>query len=182
MKVTKSQIMKDLRTMRVAQLEAKQQSNNEKVAEYKAEIINKYTDTIRGLITKLEPIYTELKAFQDELSKDKDINLMERYNNDFINQFTTEKRAKEYISDYAYWYRGSVQVLKNKLDKEVEVLETEWENLLINCSTLTLKQLKQFLEDNKIYLPCMSEEHEETAVAVMNVNLDLLFGGERNAK
>lgn len=182
MKVTKSQIMKDLRTMRVAQLEAKKHSNEKKVAEYKAEILYKYVDTIRGLVTKLEPIFEELQAFQEELDNNKDINLMKRYESDFISQFTSEARVMRYISDYACWYKGSVQVLKDKLEKEVDVLETEWENLLINCSTLTLKQLKQFLEDNKIDLPCMSEEHEETAVAVMNVNLDLLFGGERNAK
>ena len=71
MKVTKSQIMKDLRTMRLAQLEAKKQSNEKKVAEYKAEILYKYVDTIRGLVTKLEPIFEELQAFQEELDNNK---------------------------------------------------------------------------------------------------------------
>lgn len=181
-KVTKPQIMRDLRDMKATQIQAKKEANEKTVLEYKREIVSKYQQPIKGLITKLEPIFAEIENFQNELRINPDISMRIFYKGDFINSFTSEESVYKYICNNATWFRGGVQVLKDKLYNEVVSLEREWDTLLINCSTMTVKDLRQFLDDNNIELPCMKAESQEKAIAVVNVDLDLLFGGNRNAK
>lgn len=180
---TKQQIIRDLKAMRTSQLEAKKDDNKIKVNELKDSLVAKHRQAIKDMVELMNPIYAKVDSLKNTLISDPDINMRNYVNSDFITCFTSVERVEQFIKDRANWYRGSVQVLKDKLSKETKELEREWDNLLINASTMTTKDLRQFIVDNKIDLPCMREQQEEvTSVAVINVNLDLLFGANRDAK
>ena len=182
-KATKPEIMRDLRAMRTSQLEAKKDDNEAKVNELKDSLVAKHRQAIKDMVELMKPVYAKVDSLKNTLISDPDINMRNYVNSDFITWFTSVERVEQFIKDRANWYRGSVQVLKDKLSKETKELEREWDNLLINASTMTAKDLRQFIVDNKIDLPCMREQQEAvTSVAVINVNLDLLFGANRDAK
>lgn len=182
-KATKPEIMRDLRNMKAKQLAEVKEANKVKLNEYKNEIVAKYDQAIDPLVEKLKPIFEEVNKLKLSLVEDSDINMSNYCSSDFISSFTCKEKVVQHIKDRASWYRGSVEVYEDKLAKKHTELENEWDNLLINCSTMTAKNLRQYIEDNKIELPCMTEvTKEETALSVVNVNLDLLFGGNRNDK
>lgn len=182
-KATKPQIMRDLRQMRTSQLEAKKDENSTKLSEFKESLIAKYKPTIDKIIEVIKPVYIQVDELTQSLVNDADINMRDYCHSDLINKFTSYDRVVDHIKDRASWYKGQAQVYSDKLHKEYRELEREWDNLLINCSTMTAKDLRQFIEENKIDLPCMKEDAEEVkTLAVMNVNLDLLFGGNKDVE
>lgn len=184
-KATKPQIMRELKAMRTVRLKEKEEQNRQLINEYKIACISKHYDSIDSLITKLAPIVKEVKEFVNTLANDSDINLSTYYiERDLISTFTSRENVENFILDKGYWYRGSTQRYADVLSKSYKNLEREWDNLIINCSSMSAKDLRQFIEDNKIELPCTKEESkdEPKALAVMNVDLDLLFGGNRNDK
>lgn len=178
---TKPQIMKDLRAMKANSLHNKRNEIKDKVRMYKLEVISEYDQEIKPLVEKASPIIKEIAELRQKMMADDNINLGNHYHYNFYSTFKSEDEVKEFIVDYSYWQRGKVQVFANKLNKELKELETEWDNLLINCSTMTIGKLRKYIEDNKISVPCMQETKEEpTALQVTNVNLALLFGGENS--
>lgn len=181
-KATKSQIMRDLRTMKECQLEAKREEHKKQVFEFKKSLVAKHRQAVESIVKEVKPLIEKVEklaiAFHD------DINIGMRYYGDssFMGAFTSVERVERYVRERASWYQGEVSILESKLRKELLTIEQEWDNLLINCSTMTAPVLRNYLIENKIDVPCMKEAKEVKILTVKDVNLDLLFGGNRDDK
>lgn len=179
-KATKPQIMRDLRAMRDKKLEAKKMNNKKKVEELRKSLIVKHRPEIESLVKELNPIMVKVNKLAQTLQNDANINMNHYEYSSFLGSFTSVDRVERLISDRAGWYKGESQVLEDKLRKELNVLAKEWDNLLLNCSLMTAQQLREYLVENKIELPCMNEKEEVKTLTVRDVNLTLLFGGNKD--
>ena len=176
-KVTKSRIMKDLRQMSEDKLREIENENARKVKEYKCSLIAKHKDAIDKFIEKNKEAHKEYNNLRQLLGNDPDIQMYCYSSSNLLATGTCYENVESYVFNNSSWYKGSVQVFEDKLFEERKKVRDEWHKLLIYLNSLTLKEIRKYLEDNKLELPCMKEEEEQvTSLAVVDINLSLLFG------
>lgn len=176
-KVTKSQIMKDLRQMREDQLNEIKNENANKVGAYKRELIAKHKDAINKFIEKNKETHIEYNNLRQLLGNDPNIQMYTYSSSNLLGTGTCYENVESYVLNNSSWYKGSVQVFEDKLYEEKKKVDNEWHKLLVYLKSLPLKEIRKYLEDNNLELPCMKEEQEEVkALAVTNINLSLIFG------
>ena len=177
-KVNKTTIIRELKKLKEEQIQAKWESNRTKQKQFKEGLIDKYSDRLESLSSKLSPILNEYLELVRDLSKDSDIGLYTYYsNNSLLGNLGTVNEAKRYIMDNASFYRGSYSVYENQLREDVFELEQEWDKLLVYAKSLKVKDLRKFLEDNNIELECIKNEGKvvETALVVQDINFNKLW-------
>ena len=115
-KVNKPTIIRELKKLKEEQIQAKWESNRTKQKQFKEGLIDKYSDRLESLSSKLSPILNEYLELVRDLSKDSDIGLYTYYsNNSLLGNLGTVNEAKRYIMDNASFYRGSYSVYENQL-------------------------------------------------------------------
>lgn len=176
-KVTKPQIMRDLRELKKQAVEELEKANSVKVEEYKRACVEKYRDKIEELVKEIAPIATKVNSLVQELSSDENLHYgTYSSSNIYLHLTHGADSTVNYILYNANWYRGKLEVFKQKLKEEEYALEREWGKLIVYAQNLDIRALRKYLEDNNIELPCMSEEVEETSLVQIDVNLSMLFG------
>lgn len=176
-KITKSRIMADLRQMKKDKVTELSLENETKVREYKCSLISNHKEAINKFVEKNKELQVEYNNLIIALGNDPDIQMYTYSSSSLVHVGDSYKNVESYVINNSYWYRGKVRVFENELYKKETQLENEWDKLITYLSTLTLKDIKKYLEDNNLELPCMKEaEEEETSIAVVNINLGLLFG------
>ena len=176
-KITKSRIMKDLRQMREDQLTEISKENANKVEAYKRELIAKHKDAIDKFIEKNKESHIEYNNLRQLLGNDPNIQMYTYSSSNLLGTGTCYENVESYVLHNSSWYKGSVQVFEDKLYEEKKKVSYEWNKLLVYLNSLTLKEIRKYVEDNNLELPCMKEEQEDIqALAVVDINLSLLFG------
>ncbi len=181
-KATKPQIMRDLRIMKECQLDAKREEHRKQVFELKKSLVAKHRQAIESTVKEAKPLIEKVEKLAIAFHDDTNIGMRYYGDSSFMSTFTSVERVERYVMERAMWYQGEVNVLETKLGKELLTIEQEWDNLLINCSTMTAQVLRNYLIENKIEVPCMQKAKEVKTLTVKDINLDLLFGGNRDDK
>lgn len=180
-KVNKATIIKELKQLKTMELDEKRRTNSKLRKEYKFNLMNKYEDKIKALGEKLDPILDEYMDLILELKNDKDIKA-NFYSHSHILLFNlgSVDRAKKCIYDNSNFNHGSFSVYSHKLFEEECEMAKEWDKLILYCKSLPVKELRKYLEDNKIELECIKNENKvtETALVVQDINFNKLWGNK----
>lgn len=176
-KVTKSQIIKELNSKKYAQLDSLRTNHSTQRNAYKLNVIReKYGAEIKALVEEASPVLEKWEKLQETLRTDTDLKY--KYfsgNYTFEKKFTSEDLALNFIENGCYFEYGEYSKFSNLLSKQYCAIEEEWNKLIAYLKSLPLAQIKEYLVENKIELDCMKAK-EETRLVRQDINLKLLWG------
>lgn len=182
MKVTKAMIKREIQELKNKQIRAIRIKGNEQVRKEKLSMLKGYNNLFDEITRKANDLCKSTDELVSEIRKNEELEpyiLEISSRGRLLEILKDEDKLKEYLISNISFSKSNVQTIINNKEKEVNDIAGEWNKLLTQIDNITLKEVKQFLIDNKIELECMKEKPVTTLV-VQDINLNkLMFKEEK---
>lgn len=176
MKVTKAMIKKELRELKFKQISKMRNERNQKAKELKVLMMSNYDNLINEITKQATKLGEITDKLEEELIENEELKpyLLEITSKGRLMRTLKESNSlKQYLTSNIDYSKSSVEKNINKMNEEITEVSNEWDKLLIQIDNLTLKETKDFLNENKIDLECMKEK-QVTTLVVQDVKLNKL--------
>lgn len=182
--MTKNEIIKALKTEKERQLNILSTKNNEEVEKLKKQYLK---ETFKNEIEELNRVGVEYaKAFNSFIKKVNEQRFDIGF--DFYYSVTSPhvlfRNASEITSDglvdvlYDNSYTSTSTKVYNLMEEILShhrEVEEEWDKLIALIKSMSLKEAKKYLEENKIDIPELEDSPKEKALVSYNVDVAKLF-------